>query len=239
MSAMERLDDHIEGHAPEGLPADPPDTDEPEDTGRWRIRDHGAADWAMRKAARVAAEMDDISAAASARRAQIDEWEIAERERLQRQLNWWAMQLSAWHRTKVEEDPKGNLSIVLPSGRLTSRKKPDDWTMSDEFVSWARANRSELVRCTVTLKGSGDVVEPTAVRHVLAELVGEDRVDELLSVVEAPDKNAVKKALTGEDGPVVNADGQVIDVDTGAAVPGVTWAKGEREFSIEPGGGDA
>lgn len=54
--------------------------------------------------------------------------------------------LTLWHHARWLEDPKANISIMLPFGTLTSTKAQDEWVYDEPaFLAWAKVNAQGAV----------------------------------------------------------------------------------------------
>ena len=130
----------------------PPDDHE----GPWKIDGPRSADWAMRKYARTQAKLAEVKetaqsqveailAAAQVHIGPIQAWADAEIEAAEKDLSFWEMHLTDYHRELREADDKVT-SFSLPHGTLRSRKTPDTITVDpDAFVPWASVSRPDLL----------------------------------------------------------------------------------------------
>lgn len=175
----------------------------PEVGGRWHIADVDNADWALRKLAKVRAEITSVNTSATRKLEAIQmaiapwtepivEWQASQLEKLAKEEANWESLLMEFHKSVVAEDPK-RLSIKRTYGTLASRKAQDTWTFDEaKFLAWATANAPELVR----------VKDPEV------------------------DKQLAKKTL------VVADDGTVTMPGVEAAVEGVVVSVGERNYDV-------
>lgn len=191
--------------------------DAPEQTEHgWKVEDRTQADWVGRLRARRLDELTAVRHRAEKQRAAvmaaikqyldpIDQWEQDRATVLQNEVDRLDALLVGYHRHEVESaevDPP--LTIKLPHVDLCSRKAPDRWEFTDEFVAWATEHRSDLLRL--------EVDKPKAKKAVtLRDITGASVPTVLVDDVEP---------TTGELHDVI------------VPVPGVTATRGERSYWV-------
>jgi hypothetical protein len=178
---------------------------------RFEVTDTSSAEWALRKLAAIRDRQADVAETARAEIAIWHEWQEARNAELQRDADFFLGHLEGYARRMNETDPKTK-TVKLPSGNLVLRKAPDHWDVEDDFLPWAIANASELVRTKVE-------PDKTAMKKLL--VVGEFAEHDLLADV----AEAAGTPTRVEIAKVVTADGEV--------VPDVTVMKGPVKFSAE------
>jgi hypothetical protein len=109
------------------------------------VVDEGSAEWALRKLARARREYAEAVIVADAQRSLIDRFLETKRKKLDHDESFFGPLLESYHRRCLEDDPKAK-TLPLPSGTLKARKQPDEWTFTEDFIEWAKANRPALVR---------------------------------------------------------------------------------------------
>lgn len=131
------LQQHPEGHP------------ELEQTQRFSVDDKGAANWAMRKLARIRKLQAENAEVAAEERRRIDEWVTRENDKLERHAQFFEGHLTDFHRRELEADPKAK-TISLPTGKLESKARQPKVIIDDvdEFIAWASKERAEFVRMT-------------------------------------------------------------------------------------------
>lgn len=105
---------------------------------QWRVQTLGAADWCMRKVAKLDRESTAIADAASEEIDTIIRWRDAEFARIAPQREHWTWLLADFHEKQLAEDPKVK-TIKLAHGALVARKQPDnvDIPDPDALIHWA------------------------------------------------------------------------------------------------------
>lgn len=110
-----------------------------------------AADWQLRKLARLRRLMAENESIAHAEITRVKTWLDEENAKLERQAAFYEQNLALFHRALLELDPKRK-TITLPAGALKARKHPDRIEVldADVFIAWAdAAGRPEFVRTKV------------------------------------------------------------------------------------------
>ena len=135
---MSALEEHLIGQ---------PELDDVEDLDETAPDSMEAADWQVRKLARLRRLMAENEAIANAEIQRIKVWLADENAKLERQAGFYEGNLELFHQALLEKDPKRK-SIALPAGTLKARKHPDrlDVVDVDEFTAWALEERPEFVR---------------------------------------------------------------------------------------------
>lgn len=152
------------------------------DSGRFRITDDGAAEWALRKMAVARRRAAQNSELANTEITRIEGWLSEVNGKLDREASFFESLLVEYHRDCLDDDPNRK-TITLPAGALKARKNPDGIEIDEEkFIPFAKQEREDLLRVMV-----------------------------------APDKKAVKEAAL--------KDGEVL--------PGVTKVDGSTSFKVE------
>ena len=135
--------------------------------GQWTVTDDGAAEWAMAKYAVLHAERERLLDQAAAYHARIDLWIEEARRPLDRRLEFFRGALEDYARRRREADPRAR-TLVLPSGRVSSRSVPAKVTVADEaeVLRWARLHLADaeyqaVVRESVRLTDLRRVVRIT------------------------------------------------------------------------------
>lgn len=142
---------------------------------QWRVQTLGAADWAMRKVAKLDRESTAISDAAQEEIDTIIKWRDAEFARIAPQREHWTWLLADFHEKQLAEDPKAK-TIKLPHGALVARKQPDgiDIPDPDSVMAWCRKNdldntytriKTELNRAAIkkAVLELGEIIDGVAV----------------------------------------------------------------------------
>lgn len=165
---MSALEEHLLGAVklPEGE----------EERQRFQITDNGGAVWALRKLAKIQRQAAEIKATADAEVFKVKAWEQDELQKLQHDVDYFNGLLEAYHRRLVESDPDRR-TIKLPGGELQIRAQQPEWRLDEAtFLSWAKANRPDLVRVKeepdkATLKKVAKIVEDLAVDPATGEAI--------------------------------------------------------------------
>ena len=97
---------------------------------QWRVQTLGAADWAMRKVAKLDRESTAISDTAAEEIDTITKWRDAEFARIAPQREHWTWLLADFHEKQLAEDPNAK-TIKLAHGALVARKQPDNIDIPD------------------------------------------------------------------------------------------------------------
>jgi phage host-nuclease inhibitor protein Gam len=114
---------------------------------QWRVQTLGAADWAMRKVAKLDRESTAISDTAAEEIDTITKWRDAEFARIAPQREHWTWLLADFHEKQLAEDPKAK-TIKLPHGALIARKQPDNIEIEDvkTAMAWCHACNDDYLR---------------------------------------------------------------------------------------------
>jgi len=113
---------------------------------RFRIKDAGTADWALRKLARLDARAEEVTMLANEQRERISTFEANELHRVKDEGERLRSLLHEYHQGVLAEDPRQRV-IRLPHGRVRFLKAQDEWTvLPSVFLPWAKGNAPELVR---------------------------------------------------------------------------------------------
>lgn len=120
---------------------------EPEDPQRFRVRDKGAAAWAMGRLRDINLQMAENSEVASRKRQIIDRWLEQANSLLTRQAEFFKALLLEYHGEVLRADPKKR-TVTLPDGTLKARKAQPDWVIDDEpaLLEFLKRNAVTLVR---------------------------------------------------------------------------------------------
>jgi hypothetical protein len=145
----------------------------------FEVSDDAGAAWAMRKLQGLRRQHDEIEKVVAAEIATVTEWAERSHNNLARDLAYFEGLLINYAREQREQH--GRKSIDLPTGRVTSRKSSEGWSVdSAEFVSWAKEFAPHLVRTKITeLPETLDVLE-----HNLETSGGKVVVQETGEIVE-------------------------------------------------------
>lgn len=170
---------------------------DPESVAGYRAVTKRDATRALRQLARLDAEADAVDATVREEMAALNEWAAEEHRKQERKRAWIAGVLRTYHEACLAEDPTGAITIELPTGRLESLMGQPSWAYLDEAAFMAWAKEH-----------APELVRP-----------GKPTKD-------APDKNAVKKALVVKDGKAYT--------DEGVEVPGIEVAPAERSYTPVP-----
>ena len=199
MTTLTTLSDHL------AAAYEAPEDDEARAT--YRVESPDAADWAMRKLAKVQAELESSGQEAAVQHRRINEWLETVQRRLERDSAFFESLLIDWHRRLCDAElaEVGTWAKVahktrrLPSGEVSARMAPDSWAATNEaeFIAWAEANRP--LDCNLVK------VEKTA----------------RISMI----KGTFKAAGGGA--------GFAYDEVTGELVPGITVTPGEVHYSVK------
>lgn len=118
----------------------------------WRetytVTDLADADYAGRRYRQAQAAAGDITALATLRKAEIDEWATKARARHDDTAAFFAGRLEHFHRTERERDPKHNKTIELPCGVVQrSQAGKLSVVVDDEAaaVAWAEQSAASAV----------------------------------------------------------------------------------------------
>lgn len=134
---MTSLAEHLDASIEE------PQTEEERES--FRIADEGAANWALRKLARIRAEQDKNRDLAQLEIDRVNAWLDEVNVQLGARAEFFEGHLIDYHRGLLAEDEKKK-TIKLPAGTLKARKVPDNVEISDDFLEHAQVARPDLVR---------------------------------------------------------------------------------------------
>lgn len=120
----------------------------PEERERFIVDDDQKAAWAMRKLRGIKAHQAANQAIANEEIARINEWLENANSSLDKDANYFTSLLISY--AKYCRDHDDRKSVVLPHGKVTSRKGQDKWDVDAEtFLKWAAENRADLVRTKI------------------------------------------------------------------------------------------
>lgn len=115
---------------------------------RFTIEDDSQAAWAMRKLRDLRRRQTEINDVVLTEVEAINEWAERQRGKLDRDLGHFE-NLLIEYATK-QRQTQDRKSIELPTGRVTSRMSTESWSVSNDFLKWAKDFAPELVRQKVT-----------------------------------------------------------------------------------------
>ncbi len=119
------------------------------DAPRFIIDDEDKANWALRKLARLNAQLEAVEEQARRERERIATWVADVSGPLNRQRVFFESLLEGFHREQLSADPNRR-TIKLPAGTLKIRKTPASVELDDNFVEWAqKRERDDLLRVKV------------------------------------------------------------------------------------------
>lgn len=200
------------------------------------------ADRADRMLAARARQLDriaDVQQLAARRRAEIDEWETAQVEKLTGRVDWLTGSLTAWHAAVLRVEPS-RTSIELPSGTLKSTAVAGgaEWEWVDDAATTGYLT-DEAPQLVATPDPTPPKPRPDKKAVKAAVAVVDDVTaarDARRAWLAATPSTAINLgdvpprfvAGTGVDGELV----PVLDLDTGQPVPGVMVRRVARRFTI-------
>lgn len=119
---------------------------------RWMIEDPGAAEWALRKRAKIADEITQVRELVAREIAVLQDFEEAELARLLPQVENFDGLLAEWHRKVLSDDAEAK-TLHYPHGTLKARKAPDGVEIADEvaLLDWALEHDQRFVRVKESL----------------------------------------------------------------------------------------
>lgn len=118
----------------------------PDEIRRWSIDDDGAAEWAMRHVAEIDGELLELTERRDDWQARIDGWFAQRSQTSLRRRAFFQAHLVSYGERRRAANPKGPATLVLPSGRITSRTvKPVVRCVDDETLAAWLAERELLV----------------------------------------------------------------------------------------------
>lgn len=181
----------------------------------------------------------DVQQLAARRRAEIDEWEAAQVEKLTGRVDWLTGSLTAWHAAVLRVEPS-RTSIELPSGTLKAAKVPGgaewEWVDDTATTAYLAAEAADLV-ATPDPAPPKPRPDKKAVKAAVAVVddVTAARRDRHLYLAAGGDGDPESAPVpprfvagTGIDGELV----PVLDLDTGQPIPGVMVRRVARRFTI-------
>jgi phage host-nuclease inhibitor protein Gam len=114
---------------------------------QWRVQTLGAADWVMRKVAKLDRESAAISDTAADEIDTMTKWRDSELARIAPQREHWTWLLADFHEKQLAEDPNAK-TIKLAHGALVARKQPDNIEIENvkTALAWALACNDDYVR---------------------------------------------------------------------------------------------
>jgi hypothetical protein len=188
--------------APEDVP------EEEEERRAYRLRDKGAADWALRSLAKIRSKRAERMDLWKAEQARLAEWYERGDDPLDRDEHFFVDLLRMFHEDQFRADPKAK-TIDLPGGTLKSRSGNATVEVVDEvsFLAWAKENKPELV----------ETIERPATKTAILKVVEGGQFNE--SRHEVLDEPLIVPAAT--------RDGEII--------PGVELRVSGRTFGIKVG----
>lgn len=155
---------------------------------KFKIKDIGGANWALRKIAAYKKKKAEIADLAEEEKFRIECWEQNENEQIERGIAYFESLLGQYLTEQRKEDPK--FKISTPYGKVSTRKQQPKWEYIDNVVLeyLKSVDAKELIRIKeelnkVDLKKVVTVEEGKAVYQGVA-LPG-------ITVLEQPDKVVV------------------------------------------------
>lgn len=112
---------------------------------RFRLADDGQATWAMRRLARIQAQMTRVRNIADAERQRIQAWEERQLKANERDHDYFSFLLTEY--ASGERAAHDRKTIDTPFGVVKSRSGQPVWEVNaDEFLDWATEHAPELVK---------------------------------------------------------------------------------------------
>lgn len=134
---MTTLAEHLDASIEE------PQTEEERES--FSIRDEGAANWALRKLARIRAEQEKNADLARLEIERVNAWLDEVNLQLGARAEFFEGHLIDYHRGLLAEDEKRK-TVKLPAGTLSARKVPDNVEIADDFLERAIDLFPEFIR---------------------------------------------------------------------------------------------
>ena len=120
----------------------------PEERERFIVDDDQKAAWAMRKLRGILAHKAANQAIANEEIARVNDWLASQNASLEKDEQYFTNMLISYARYCRDHDDRK--SIVLPHGKVTSRKGQDKWDIDSEaFLKWAEVNNPQLIRTKI------------------------------------------------------------------------------------------
>lgn len=158
------------------------------DEEKFKIRDLGGANWALRKIAAYKKKQAEIKELAAEEKFRIECWEQNENEQIERGIAYFESLLGQYLTEQRKEDPK--FKISTPYGKVSTRKQQPKWEYEDKTVIeyLKSVGMNELIRIKeelnmVDLKKTVTVEEGKAILQGV-ELPG-------ITILEQPEKVVV------------------------------------------------
>lgn len=201
-------------------------------------RDADRADRLLAARHRHATHAIEVTELARSRRAAIDEWEAAQVAAAEARIEWVDESLALWHAAVLRDDPK-RATISLPNGTLKASKVPGgaewEWVDDAATVEYLTGEAPGLVTVPDP-KPPVPRPDKAAVKAAVAVVadVAAAREERMRWIAEHghPDPSTPAPARfvagTGVEGELV----PVVDLDTGAPVPGVMVRRVTRRFRV-------
>lgn len=201
--------------------------------------DADRADRMLAARRRQLARITEVQQLAAARRAEIDEWETAQLDKLTGRIDWLDASLTAWHAAVLRAD-KSRTSIELPNGTLKATKVSGgaewEWVDDQAVTEYLQGEAPGLVTWPDPPPPPKPRPDKKAVKTAIAVVadVAAARDDRRAFVEECGPRPGEAEpprfvAGTGVDGELV----PVLDLDTGQPVPGVMVRRLARRYRIE------
>lgn len=138
-----------------------------EERAAFRVLNDRMATWAMRKMAEKVARTREVEATAAAEIERVQAWLDRERQKSERESEWFESLLADYAYRERERDPRRK-SIPTPYGTVRTREKQPALVIEDagQLLAWAKETHPELVRVV-------EDVPLAAIREALPVVNGE------------------------------------------------------------------
>lgn len=229
----------------------------------WYIADKGTAAWAVRRIAKIRAEMKENERICKAEVAPLEAeigrlqgWLSRENGTLERVATFFAAHLERFMRTLHQNDPKAPKTIKLPHGSIALRAQQPEVEYDDEAVlAWAKGLLTAPTEHVAELRlrmhsmlddvmdalaeAEWNEVSSTAVvaqlqSKVLESLPGAAADQQLIRIKEELNKKALRQRFELKPASEV-PDGQLVAIDqeSGEQIPGITATNRPAAFSVK------
>lgn len=121
-----------------------------EQTDRFKITDIGGATWALRKLSALHKQVQQVEELAAAERFRIDTWEKAEKDKLQKSIDFFESLLKEYYADLKAQDPRAR--ITTPYGSVSTRRQTKWHYDETRTLEWLKANNyQEFIRVKESL----------------------------------------------------------------------------------------
>jgi len=112
------------------------------DSDPFKVTNNSSASWTLKMLTSLNKQLDEVQKTADKERANIQEWEDNEKERIETSISYFESLIEKYYSKKLKEEGE-DFKINTPHGKVSTRKGRDKWKYNDEqkIVDWLKENK--------------------------------------------------------------------------------------------------